>query len=552
MPVPSPARPSARTHRFDEVPVPRIPRSVFDMPSNHKGTMSAGFLYPVYVHEILPGDTVVMDANFFGRLQTLDFPILDNLYLDTFWFYCPNRLLWNNWAKFLGAQDDPADSIDFSIPTIEGGGDPGEFVVGEGSLHDHFGLPIATMDASTNVNALPSRMYNLVWNEWFRDQNLQDSVVVDRDDGPDNRDDYGILQRGKRHDYITSCLPWPQKGDAVSLPIGSSAPVIGNGTTIGLRNGTDLVGLYSAVDDDHLFIGTDVYGDPVGTVPTQTDEPTALKSLGLATTAANSGMIADLSSAVAATINDMRVAIATQQILERDARMGTRYVERIFGQFGVVVPDFTAQRPEYLGGSIEKVGMFQVPQMTPSPGTPTQLDSRGGLGAYAQVTGHSGFTRSFVEHGYIMGIVNLRADINWQQRLDKMWTRQTRYDFYDPLFAHLGEQAVLNQEVFYVPEPTGTPAEVFGYQERFAEYRSKLNTITGKFRSVATSSLENWHLAVELSAEPDLNAAFIVDSPPMSRILAVENQPHLMLDCFFRARYVRPIPVYGIPGLGRL
>lgn len=557
MPQPSPARPSARGHRFDQVPAPRVQRSSFVKPSTKKHTLESGLLYPLYIEEILPGDTVSMRASFFGRLQTLDFPILDNIYFDTFWFYAPNRILWDNWARFLGAQDDPTDSIDFSMPILsEDEGGSGEFEVG--SLPDAFGLPLGNViQAGESIRADPFRMYNLVWNEWFRDQNLQNSLSVPRTDGPDEYHlsgdvaggIYALRRRGKRHDYFTSCLPWPQKGDAVALPLGTSAPVIGNGDGIGLTNTDQAFGMASLIATKEMRIDVGAYGLAAGDAYTPGAAANESTVLGLTPDPTRSGMIADLTDAIGATINEMREAIAIQQILERDARMGTRYTERIFGQFGVVVPDFTAQRPEYLGGSINRVGLLQVAQTT-AQANPTMSDAKGSLAAYAQLQASSGFTRSFVEHGWIMCLGAIRADITYQQKIDRMWTRETRFDFYDPMLAHLGEQAVLNKEIAWFP--ASAPNGVFGYQERWAEYRYKSSEITGKFRSDAAGTLDAWHLGLDFSAEPDLNATFIEDNPPLSRVLAVTSEPQCLLDCYFNMRHVRPMPVYSVPGLERL
>lgn len=547
----NPSRPSTRSHRFDEVPAPRIQRSSFDLSRKRKTTFNAGNLIPLYLTEVLPGDTFSVRGNFFGRLQTLDFPILDNLYFDTFWFYCPNRILWENWPKFLGATDGttPSSPTDYTIPIIDWDAENSPPSVH--SIADYFGLPISEDLSEQDISALPFRMYNKIWDEWFRAQELQPVVSIGIGDGPDSYDDYAILKRGKRHDYITSCLISPQRGDAVQLSIGDSAPVIGTGIALGLTDGIEEGGTAVLVGDNSLKLSKTVIGDAIGSswVSGTFANPNVV---GVHTDPAKSGMIADLSSAVAATINDLRESIAFQQILERDARFGNRYTERIFAQFSVVVPDFTAQRPEYLGGSIERVGVMQVPQTSASPVAPTMRDAKGALAAYAQIQSSSGFNRSFVEHGYIMCLGCLRADLGYQQRIDKMWSRQTRYDFYDPLLAHLGEQAVLNKEVWF--DSAATPEVVFGYQERWAEYRMGMDEVTGKFRSRATGTLDAWHLALNFVSQPALNDTFIIENPPIDRVLVLDtaSEPNVMMDMAFEVRAARPIPVYSVPGLERL
>lgn len=549
-----------KAHNFSNAPQVYQKRSRFDRSFVRKMTFNEGKLVPFFVDEVLPGDTISLTVRDFCRLSTPVAPFMDNLYLDKFFFFVPNRLVWEHWQNFCFEQEDPDDSTDYVVPTCQlAGGTAGEN--GIGTVWDYFALPTGLTNA-LNVNVLPFRMYYLIWNEWFRDENLQKSVKIDKSDtnavfkqdrvsdqpswifstGTTYVNGFALAPRGKRFDYFTSALPFQQKGPGVSIGLAGTAAV---DSTIPIDWPMEVKpngGSYSTVNRYELE--DTGYATRTGALWTNNSNKNDWSGTNLKLPDFSKGLTVDLDSSSIFTISSLRTAFQMQKFYERLARGGSRYTEVLTSFFGVVSPDSRLQRPEYLGGSSKMMNINPVAQ-TSSTGDVTP---QGNLAAYGvSASKYHAFTKSFVEHGYIIGLLEVRADLTYQQGINKMWLRSTVYDWFWPTFAHLSEQAILNAEIY--AQGTDDDKGVFGYQERYAEYRYHPSEICGHFRSTYTKPLDVWHLSQKFDSLPTLSDQFIQDNPPVDRVVAVKDYPHFLIDIGFKYHTTRAMPMYGIPGL---
>lgn len=528
-------------YNFAQNPQVGVSRSRFQRNSDNKTTFNTGDLIPIYLDEVLPGDTHQVDVACVMRMATPIFPVMDNAFCDFYFFFVPNRLLWEHWKEFMGENKETAwtPKTEYSVPQVTAPADGWE----EGTLADYLGLP--TKVKGISVSALPGRAYGLIYNEWFRNQNVTQPTLVEvtdatttgKNDGSATNDSAITLAKplkaAKVFDYYTGALPEPQKGEPITIPLTGNAPIVGKN----VNDGKNIEYALRVVDGGNVRV-SDFYINapdikfPNGSTRVQDED-------------INAFLYADLGNVTAATINQLRQAFQIQKLLEKDARGGTRYREVLREHFGVISPDSRMQIPEYLGGYRLPINVSQVIQTSSTDST----SPMGNTAALSVTTMNKPmFTKSFTEHGFIMGLAVVRTDQTYQQGIERMWSRKGRYDYYWPALANIGEQAILNKEIY--AQGNKADEEAFGYQEAWADYRYKPSKVTGLFRSNAAQSLDAWHYAQDYDALPTLSTAWMEQNDAeMKRTLAVQSQPDFIADIYFMNKTTRCMPVYSIPGL---
>ncbi len=547
-----------------------LSRSTFDRSASVKTSFNAGDIVPFFLEEVLPGDTFNVKSSKVVRMQTLLTPMMDNVYLDTYYFFVPNRLVWKHWKEFNGENTESAwiPETTYEVPQITAPADTGWAV---GTIADYFGIPTGIPNLS--VSALPFRAYALIMNEWFRDQNLSDPLVVPDDDatvaGVNTGTFVSDVAKGgkpyiaaKYHDYFTSCLPSPQKGPDVLIPVADAGnySVVGNGLALAMTDGTKTGALGTSTRPNGNGYGFTygTVGSAVGSSIGYTNSFETRNGVGfgvptleqLGGDASKSGLVAIADgNAASATINQLRLAFQIQKLYERDARGGSRYIEILKSHFGVTSPDARLQRPEYLGGNRVPININQVIQQS-GTGSGSSTPQGTVVGMSQTTDSHADFIKSFTEHGFIIGVMVARYDHTYQQGLDRLWSRKDRFDYYWPVFANIGEQAVKNKEIY--AQGNAEDDQVFGYQEAWADYRYKPNRVTGEMRSAYAQSLDVWHLADDYASRPSLSDSWIrEDKSNIDRVLAVtsENSNQFFADIYVQNRATRPMPMYSVPGL---
>ncbi len=527
---------SVMQHSFATVPRANIPRSSFNRSSGLKTTFDADFLIPIYLDLVMPNDTFNMNVSALIRLNSPTLhPLMDNMKLDIHFFFVACRHLWENWGRMHGAQDDPASSIAFTTPIINDG-----TALGLNKLGHYFGLPNGLLTNTTDVNVLPFRAYRFIFDEWYRDENLQNSVGFETDNGPDTNAECGFredpFKRGKRYDYFTSALPWLQKGTSISLPLGDSILDVQS-----VGGNADTLGYWDSTAGDHVRMPT---------------TGAFLEGSADTTTAEANKFYVDIATSTGPTLNDFRLAISTQRLLERDARSGTRYREHLLAHFGADNDDLRLARPEFLGGGSIPIHINSVPSTS---GNKAAVNPTGGdvyqaeLSGYGMGSGSAGVVKTFKEWGYVIGIVSAVGDITYSQGLDRIWSTQTRYDYPYPILANIGEEVIKDQEIWHNPAGTNND-DVWGYTPRYEWLRFKNSRNTGLMDVDVAGTLSSWHLQEDFATRPSLDSTFIENNltTPLDRAISIPSEPHFNADFFFQLTCARALPLNGIPGLTRL